>query len=144
MDSLDPTVRNIAADEYNCQSRRHASTPKGHECDHKDRDEGRRDEHETFESAPEYAKSDLESAEGVFRYPERFDSGLEAKAFAFLSVDPSIIPPLVGLNVLQPNDDGGWSVMKARTMSAFLGCYLLQGLAHFRFDLVNSYGPQIA
>jgi hypothetical protein len=69
----------------------------------------------------------------VFRYPERFDSGLEAKAFAFLSVDPSIIPPLVGLNVLQPNDGGGWSVMKARTMRAFLGCYLLQILAHFRF-----------
>ena len=42
---------------------------------------------------PEYAKSDLESTEGVFRYPERFDSGLEAKAFAFFCVDPSIINP---------------------------------------------------
>ena len=48
---------------------------------------------------PEYAKSDLESTEEVFRYPERFDSGLEAKAFAFFCVDPSIInpPPLFGL-----------------------------------------------
>ena len=46
---------------------------------------------------PEYAKSDLESDEGVFRYPERFDSGLEAKAFAFFCVDPAIIPPLFRL-----------------------------------------------
>ena len=45
---------------------------------------------------PEYAKSDFESAEGVLRYPERFESGLEAKSFAFFCMESAIFPPWLG------------------------------------------------
>jgi DNA repair ATPase RecN len=57
---------------------------------------------------PEYAKSDFESAEGVLRYPERFESGLEANSFACFREESAILPRRLGRNVAQRNDGGAW------------------------------------